>query len=254
VRITLLIMIGQVWAKAAIEGFHTLAGWPFFNATALMLLIGSRTALFTPSETAPVVTRSANRAAVYLTPLVVMLATSMLTLPFARGFDILYPLHILSGGVVLWIYLGDFAAPQFRASAWALAPGAVVFVMWILLAAPANAATSNAAIASDLRHLPRFASLGWFIFRIAGAVIVMPLAEELAFRGYLLRKLVSAEFESVSYRSFTWFSFLGSSMLFALLHSNWLAGFVAGIGFALTLYRRGRLTDAIVAHSTCVRC
>jgi CAAX prenyl protease-like protein len=82
-------------------------------------------------------------------------------------------------------------------------------------------------------------------------VVTVPIAEELCFRGYLLRKLVSAEFESVDPRRFTWLSFLLSSILFGVLHRNWIAGILAGMGFAMLVYRRGRLTDAIVAHSAC---
>jgi CAAX prenyl protease-like protein len=40
-----------------------------------------------------------------------------------------------------------------------------------------------------------------------------------------------------------------SSLLFGLLHQRWLAGSVAGMAYALAYYRRGKLTDAIVAHA-----
>jgi len=86
---------------------------------------------------------------------------------------------------------------------------------------------------------------------VAGAVVTVPIAEELFFRGYLLRKLVSVDFESVDPRHFTWMSFLLSSILFGLLHQNWIGGILAGLAFAMVQYRRGRLTDAIVAHSAC---
>jgi len=49
---------------------------------------------------------------------------------------------------------------------------------------------------------------------------VVPIAEELAFRGYLIRKLVSADFEKVALGHFTWVSFLGSSILFGSLHAQ----------------------------------
>ncbi len=78
----------------------------------------------------------------------------------------------------------------------------------------------------------------------------MPLAEELAFRGYLLRKLVSADFARVDFRHFMLLSFVVSSTLFGLLHQQWLAGVIAGMLFALAMYRRGALFDAIIAHAT----
>ncbi len=50
--------------------------------------------------------------------------------------------------------------------------------------------------------------------------------------------------------TFTWLSFAVSSILFGVLHGNWVAGTVAGVAFAIALYRRGALSDAVVAHAT----
>jgi CAAX prenyl protease-like protein len=91
--------------------------------------------------------------------------------------------------------------------------------------------------------------MAWLLFRVQGAVITVPLAEELAFRGYLLRKLVASDFESVPFDSFTWTSFIVSSIAFGALHQSWVAGILAGTLFALAMYRRGRLADAIAAHA-----
>jgi CAAX prenyl protease-like protein len=78
----------------------------------------------------------------------------------------------------------------------------------------------------------------------------VPIAEELAFRGFLLRRLASADFESVGWRTFSWAPFLISSAAFGLLHGErWLAGTIAGAVFALAQLRRGRIGDAIIAHS-----
>jgi len=86
--------------------------------------------------------------------------------------------------------------------------------------------------------------------RVAGAVITVPIVEELAFRGYLLRKLVASDFESVPFDGFTWPSFIISSAAFGVVHQSWIAGIAAGALFALAMYRRGRLADAVAAHAT----
>ena len=87
--------------------------------------------------------------------------------------------------------------------------------------------------------------------RVLGFVVVVPVIEELAFRGYLLRRLTHADFLSVSLRQFNWFAFLASSVLFGCLHGErWIAGTLAGMAYALAAYRRGRLGDAIAAHAT----
>ena len=83
-----------------------------------------------------------------------------------------------------------------------------------------------------------------------GAIITVPVAEELFFRGYLQRKLIASDFEAVPFGRFTWMSFIVSSLAFGLLHQSWIAGVIAGSLFALAVYRRGRLADAITAHAT----
>jgi CAAX prenyl protease-like protein len=84
---------------------------------------------------------------------------------------------------------------------------------------------------------------------VVGSVVTVPIAEELAFRGYLLRRLISADFDELAPR-FTWLSFLLSSFLFGVLHGRWLAGTAAGMLYAWAMYRRGRLADAVIAHAT----
>jgi CAAX prenyl protease-like protein len=87
-------------------------------------------------------------------------------------------------------------------------------------------------------------------FRVAGYVLVTPLAEELAFRAFLMRRLEGAHFERLPLGHFSWFSFLASSVLFGALHGQmWIAGTLAGMAFAVALYRRGVLADAVVAHA-----
>jgi len=82
-----------------------------------------------------------------------------------------------------------------------------------------------------------------------GSALVVPISEELAFRGYLLRRLQGGDFTSVSPRAWTWFSLLTSSLLFGVLHGRWLAGTLAGLAYAVLLVRTGRLGEAVAAHA-----
>ena len=79
--------------------------------------------------------------------------------------------------------------------------------------------------------------------------MVVPAAEELAFRGYLLRWLIDTDFTAVSPKHFTLPSFLISSVAFGALHGRWLAGILAGMIYATAQYRRGKIADAIVSHA-----
>jgi CAAX prenyl protease-like protein len=90
----------------------------------------------------------------------------------------------------------------------------------------------------------------WIAFRVAAAVITVPIAEELAFRGYLARRFVSRDFDLVSFSSLTALPIALSSVVFGLMHGRqWLVGIVAGLAFAGVLRWRGRFGDAVIAHA-----
>ena len=172
----------------------------------------------------------------------------MLISAFSDGFAALYPLGVLTTALVLWKFRAHYAVHSWRFSWQAVGIGVAVFVLWIVLEPPEDG--SGHKLAARLAAMPLWLSSLWLLFRVAGSVVTVPLAEELAFRGYLIRKLVRNDFETVPPGYFTWFSLIVSSLMFGLLHANWLAGIVAGAAFALALYRRGRISDAIVAHMT----
>lgn len=254
VRITALILIGQWYSQVAAAGFHTVAGWIFFNLTAFGLVSVSRHARWvmrtdaTEANVFREYVNTPNPALPYLAPLLTMIGAAMLTAPFGEGFDAGYPVRVIVVAIVLLWYRERIGTALAGISWTSVAIGTLCFLLWIFLAHPNRAA--DAAIASNLRSLPTTARTGWLLFRVLGAVITVPLAEELAFRGYLLRKLVASDFESVPFDSFTWTSFIVSSIAFGALHQSWVAGILAGTLFALAMYRRGRLADAIAAHAT----
>ena len=176
----------------------------------------------------------------------------MLTAPFGEGFDAGYPVRVIVVAIVLLWYRERIGTALAGISWASVAIGMLCFLLWIFLAHPNRAA--DAAIASNLRSLPTTARTGWLLFRVLGAVITVPLAEELAFRGYLLRKLVASDFESVPFDSFTWTSFIVSSIAFGALHQSWVAGILAGTLFALAMYRRGALLTRSLLTPPPTRC
>ena len=53
--------------------------------------------------------------------------------------------------------------------------------------------------------------------------MLVPIAEELAFRGFLYRWLISRKFETVPFGQFSLIALFASSLLFGMLHERWLA-------------------------------
>jgi CAAX prenyl protease-like protein len=78
--------------------------------------------------------------------------------------------------------------------------------------------------------------------------VIVPIVEELAFRGLLYRWVISRDFQTVAFDRLSWVALGVSSALFGLLHSRPVAGALAGAVFALVMVRTGRLSDAIASH------
>jgi exosortase E/protease (VPEID-CTERM system) len=247
-RITTLIVIAtSVSPEVAGQGFHSQAGWIAFSLVTIGLIAISHRWLAADERRPPGSTDAIKHPGpALLLPLMALMATTMVTTAASAGFDVLYPLVVVVTGTVLWHYRAAYRS-LFGPWTWEpFALGALVFLVWVVLV-PGTSAEGQ-SLADRLEGSPAWIMVTWVLFRVVGSVITVPFAEELAFRGYLIRKLISRDFERVRPGHFTWFSFIVSSLLFGLLHQHLLAGALAGAAFALALYRRSRVGDAILAH------
>lgn len=250
-RIALLVIIGASFsAEVAAEGFHSRAGWITFTLISVGLVgVSHRLPFFSLTDrAASFTTAHARLAAALLLPFLVMVATTLLTSAVSTDVSVFYPLCVLITAATLWHFRRAYRGLGWSGSWRAVAMGVGVFVLWLLLEPAAGG--SEPLVPAGLAHLPSGWAAAWLVFRLLGFVILAPVIEELAFRGYLLRKLIARHFEAAPPGQFTAFSFLLSSLLFGLLHTRWLAGALAGMAYALALYRRGYLGDAILAHLT----
>lgn len=249
-RVTVLIAIGALYSPdIAVTGFHSQAGWISFSLVALgMIALSHRHLLAVDGHQGASAAAGSGLALPLLAPMLALLASSILIAALSSGFAALYPLGVVVTAAVLWHFRGQYRGFARGLSWQAIGIGVLVFVLWIALAPPDDG--GGAMLEMTLTSLPAWQAALWLGFRVVGSVLTVPIAEELAFRGYLIRKLVASDFENVPPGTFTWLSFLASSLLFGVLHNSWVAGTLAGAGFALALYHRGRIVDAIVAHMT----
>lgn len=261
-RIAALIAIGTAgWREVALGGFHSQAGWLAFNAVALGLAVVARRVRFfaaQPSSATPrieSVSPHTNReieapfsATAYLMPFLAILATTMISSAFSSGFDMLYPLRVLTATIVLWACRRAYTELRWSWSWQPFALGTTVFLLWIMLV-PSRIGEPS-PLGEGLTHLSPCWAMAWLFFRIAGSTITVPLAEELAFRGYLLRRFQSADWRELPPSRFSWPSLLISSLLFGFMHGHWVAGTMAGLAYSVAVIRRGNLLDAVLAHAT----
>lgn len=85
--------------------------------------------------------------------------------------------------------------------------------------------------------------------RMIGAVMVVPIVEELFWRSFAHRILISEDFLSVPLGKLTLPSLLIVSVAFGLEHHRWLPGILAGLVYAGVLVRTRNLFGPTLAHA-----
>jgi len=91
--------------------------------------------------------------------------------------------------------------------------------------------------------------------RVLATVLTVPIAEELAYRGFLMRRFASPEFESLPFSAVRWPALLVSSAIFGVTHGAlWLPGTLAGLAFGMLAIRTNKIGEAVLAHAVANAC
>lgn len=164
----------------------------------------------------------------------------------------IYPVQtILCGVLVLWFWR-DYQMGRPARLGFGLFIGIAVFVLWI-------APQTMFGFASRLEGFnpDQFATQPVFYWttvalRFLRLVVVVPLVEEIFWRGFLLRFLINEDFERVPFGAFSWLSFGVVTLVFALSHTkpDWPAAVVTGMLYNLVAYRTMSLSTCVVTHAT----
>src|SRR5579862_3025485 len=183
-----------------------------------------------------------------------LLYVGMIALPLPPQW--LYPTRlIVVTGVILWLSR-PYLSPRPLFLATSLAVGVAVFVIWIAPDALFNyrhhwvfehsiMGKAASSLAPALRENP------WFLtVRILSSVAVVPILEELFWRGWLMRWLIHTDFEKIPLGAYQPLSFWTVALLFASEHGPyWEVGLLAGIVYNLWVIRTRNLADCILAHA-----
>jgi CAAX prenyl protease-like protein len=91
---------------------------------------------------------------------------------------------------------------------------------------------------------------GQVVVKISRAVTIVPIVEELFWRGFILRAFVSWDrFEQVPWGTFTLFAFLGSSLLSMLQHpGNWGVSIACWMLYNALFYWKKSLLCLMITH------
>ncbi len=252
IRITVLLLIGNAGApRIAAGGFHSQAGWIAFAVASLGFCFAAQHVSWIavqPVDPVPPVT-GANPTSAYLIPFLAILAAGMLATALSAGFEWLYCLRFIAASAALWFYRDSYRTLDWRFSWRGPAAGAGLFFVWIAMD-HWSGVPAGRAMPAALAAAPVGLRIAWIGFRAIAAVVTVPIAEELAFRGYLLRRLSAADFEHVKWSAVSWTALAVSSLLFGMLHGpRWPAGTLAGLLFGWLAMRQAKIGEAVAAHA-----
>ena len=209
-----------------------------------------------------VVTTAANRRklAAYTLPMIAFLAALALVgglKKISGSFWLespeywVYPLQtFICAGLLFW-YRHEYEFHGVRQPLVAAAVGIVVLVLWIspqaFFAVAARTEGFNPTVFADQ---PGAYWLTVFL-RFLRLVVIVPLVEEIFWRGFLLRYFVDEKFDTVPFGKFTWLSFGVVTIGFMFVHStaDWPAALATGALYNWVAYRTKSLGACVLAHA-----
>jgi len=241
-RITVLIMIGEhVSPELAVNGFHSFAGWLLFTILAMAVLFFA--------QSVPTFHRSGllsqpkgklrdDPVAALILPFILFMLSGIIVHAFWTYPALGYPLQVfVMAGALFW--MRGALAPQIKLTfdPVSIGIGLLVGLMWVWFSGDPQGNPLG------VDTLGSTALIVWALWRTLGTTLLVPLIEEAFFRGYILARLdtgkTTARLLAVAL----------STILFALLHGRIILAGIAGLLFAAAMLRRGRLGDAVIAHS-----
>ena len=210
-----------------------------------------------PVQTQTVATREANRSVKYIAPFVIFLGFLALAprLPLAPQWEGAMRVAVMA--IVCWVCWPQELSLRPRYALQSVLLGAAVFLLWIapevlisgyrqsILFSNALIGHIHSSLAPAALHDP------WvLVWRTARAVLIVPVVEELFWRGWLMRWLINPNFQSVPLGAYTPLSFWITAVLFASEHGPyWDVGLLTGIIYNLWMIRSKSVASCILMHA-----
>jgi CAAX prenyl protease-like protein len=169
--------------------------------------------------------------------------------------EVFYPIRFVAAGVALSLVSRRIISwrPSYPLASAGM--GVAVFLVWIAPDALfgyrhfwlfENALTGKAisSMKPALMH-----NAGFLVIRTLGSMVLVPILEELFWRGWLMRWLINKEFLKVPLGQYAGEAFWLTAILFGSEHGPyWEVGIAAGIAYNWWVIRTRNLADCMIAH------
>ena len=163
----------------------------------------------------------------------------------------IYPAQtILCGALLVWFWREYQLRPPAR-MLFTIAVALLVFALWIspqeVFGFPPRLVGFNPDVFSDRP------SFYWatVLLRFLRLVVIVPLVEEIFWRGFLLRYFINEKFHAVPIGAFSWLSFAVVTAGFGFSHSSEdrIAALITGALYNCVAYRTKNLASCVLAHA-----
>jgi exosortase E/protease (VPEID-CTERM system) len=247
-RLAMLTYIGVHFSpEIAQEGFHTNFGLVAVIVVVITAVASTRAvAAPSPPEKDAGFQNFEEGAPRLLLPLIYLIGSSLLCGLVSGKFFWLYPLPIIAAAAGLYQIRDDLRSLRLELTPTTFLLASATLLAWVQLV-PSDATESD-VFQETLFSAPFPLIVLWLIWRLIGAAVIVPVVEELAFRGAFTDFLQAALRRYWTDKAARIGAMVAVAVLFGVVHSNFLAGTIAGLAFGVARWRRNELGDAIVCH------
>ncbi len=163
----------------------------------------------------------------------------------------IYLIKCIIGGWMMWTTWSLVSEMRWFCSLDSVITGIMVFALWIALDIPYPKLIKPDNSWDLTGHFGETSAIVWFFVsvRLAGSTLLVPMLEEVFYRSFLYRYIMTPKWLFAAHNQFDAKAFLLTSIIFGLTHCHWIAGILCGMIYQLLVIRTNRLGDAIVAHA-----
>ncbi|HXK07967.1 MAG TPA: CAAX prenyl protease-related protein [Verrucomicrobiae bacterium] len=192
----------------------------------------------------------------YVAPFVAFVAVMALERVLALPLQWLYPARFAIVLAIVLVFSRPYLTSRPGSPVASIVIGLVVFGIWIapdLLFGYRNTFLFNNGLTGAAKSsLPPGLrqNAAFLVLRCVSAFALVPVVEELFWRGFLMRWLIRTDFLKVPLGTWSAYSFWIVAILFASEHGPyWEVGLLAGIVYNWWIVRTRNLADCILAHA-----
>jgi CAAX prenyl protease-like protein len=199
-------------------------------------------------------------------PYVLPFASFMVFLAIGNYFSIApsidYPVRIVVLSAILYVFSRRVIDLRCRQRLESVILGVAVFVIWVGpdILSPTyrqHWLFQNAIIGRIGASIPEQTLMAPVVLwpRIIRAVVLVPIIEELFWRAWLMRWLISPKFEQIKLGAYAPMAFWITALLFASEHGPyWDVGLITGVIYNWWMVRTRSLGDCILVHAVTNAC